>query len=149
MPAPAQRFFEPTFRESIANYVTVQCRLYRIRRVDIEDVVQDALTKILARIDMFRAEKGDFDTWSRRVALNVIRRYLRNAKRYGARFSEYYPNVHDYATSDPSPERCARRKQAQCALTNAAENLSSRQVDVLILHVIDDMTHGEVGRKGI
>jgi predicted DNA-binding protein (UPF0251 family) len=50
----------------------------------------------------------------------------------------------DHAAPEPSPEWCARRKQARCAITNAAENLPSRQVEVLVLHVVDDMSHGDI-----
>jgi predicted DNA-binding protein (UPF0251 family) len=50
----------------------------------------------------------------------------------------------DHAAPEPSPEWCARRKQARCAIANAAENLPSRQVEVLVLHVVDDMSHGDI-----
>jgi predicted DNA-binding protein (UPF0251 family) len=50
----------------------------------------------------------------------------------------------EHAAPEPSPERCARRKQAQYAIANAAENLPLRQVEVLVLHVVDDMSHGDI-----
>ena len=144
MPALAHRFQEPTFRESITSYVAVTCHRYRVRRVEVEDVVQEALTKIVTCIATFRPEKGEFDAWARGVALNVIRQHSRAAKRYSARFSEYHPNMDEHAAPEPSPEWCARRKQARCAIANAAENLPSRQVEVLVLHVVDDMSHGDI-----
>ena len=147
MPALAHRFEEPTFRESIANYVTVTCHRYRVRRVDVEDVVQEALTKIVARIATFRPEKGEFDAWARGVALNVIRRYLRRAKRHGARFSAYTSNADDYATHAPSPERCVQRKQAWCSISNAMGKLTAQQVNVLISFDVHDMSHKEIGTK--
>ena len=48
---------------------------------------------------------------------------------------------------EPSPERCARRKQAQCAITIAAEKLSSRQVEVITLHAVDDMSHRDIANE--
>jgi RNA polymerase sigma-70 factor (ECF subfamily) len=149
MPAPALRFevptFEPTFVESITNYITSTCRAYRVRREDVFDVVQEALTKIVASVGSFRSEKGDFDTWARGVALNVIRRHLRRAKRHGARFSAYPSNVDDYATHAPSPERCAQRKQAYHSISNALKNLTAQQASVVVLFDIDDLSHKEIG----
>ena len=145
MPALAHRLEEPTFRESIANYVTVTCHRYRVRRVDVEDVVQEALTKIVACIATFRPEKGEFDAWARGVALNAIRRHLRRAKRHGAHFSAYHSNVDDYATHTPSPERCAQRKQAQCSISNALKTLTAKQASVVVFFDIDDLSHKEIG----
>lgn len=149
MPAPSLRFeaptVEPLFVESLTSYVTLKCREYRMRREDIRDVVQEALTTIFASIRLFRPDKGDFDTWARGVALNVIRRHLRRAKRYGARFSEYHPNVHDYATHAPSPERCVQRKQARCSISNAMKILTAQQASVVVLFDIDDLSHKEIG----
>jgi RNA polymerase sigma factor (sigma-70 family) len=147
MLVPALRVKEPTFREGIANYVTAKCRPYRVPRVDVDDIKQEALAQIIAKVDTFQPEKSEFEQWARGIAWNVIREYLRKAKLYFALFTEYHPNVHDYATEAPSPERCARRKQAQCRITSAAQSLSSREVNVLILHVVNDMPHREVGHE--
>jgi RNA polymerase sigma factor (sigma-70 family) len=151
MPAPAQRFevptLEPTFLASITDYITATCRAYHVKRTDVVDVVQEVLTKIVANIGSFQPKKGDFDTWARGVALNVIRRHLRHAKRYGSRFSEYHPNVDDYATLAPSPERCTQRKQAQCAISNAMGKLTQQQVNVVVLFDIDDLPHMEIGNE--
>ncbi|HRI71143.1 MAG TPA: sigma-70 family RNA polymerase sigma factor, partial [Polyangium sp.] len=145
MPAPALRLQEPTFRDGIAKYVARTCRVYGIPDQDVEDLTQETLTNIVKRIGSFRPEDGEFDQWAKGVAVNVIRNYWRELKRYLNRFSGYYPNVDDYAASDPSPERCARRNQARCAIKNAAQGISSRQAQVLVLHAVHDMSHGEIG----
>jgi RNA polymerase sigma factor (sigma-70 family) len=149
MPTPALRFeaptFEPLFVESLTSYITLKCHEYRVRRENVSDVVQEALTTILASVRMFRPEKGDFDTWARGVARNVIRRHLRRAKRYGARFSSYPSNVDDYATHAPSPERCVQRKQAHHSISNALGKLTAKQASVVVLFDIDDLSHKEIG----
>ena len=145
MPAPALRLQEPTFRDGIAKYVARTCRVYGIPDQDVEDLTQETLTNIVKRIDSFRPDDGEFEQWAKGVAVNVIRNYWRELKRYLNRFSGYYPNVDDYAASDPSPERCARRNQARCAIKNAAQGISSRQAQVLVLHAVHDMSHGEIG----
>lgn len=148
MPAPSLRFeaptFEPLFVESLTSYVTLKCREYRVRREDVFDVAQEALTTIFASVRMYRPEKGDFDTWARGVARNVIRRHLRRAKRYGDHFSEYHPNVHDYPSHESSPERCAQRKQARSAISNALGKLTAQQTSVVISFDVDEMSHIEI-----
>jgi len=148
MPAPSLRFeaptFEPLFVESLKSYITLKCREYRMRREDIRDVVQEALTTIFASVRLFRPEKGDFDTWARGVARNVIRRHLRRAKRYGDHFSEYHPNVHDYPSHESSPERCVQRQQARISIANALGKLTAQQTSVVVSFDIDEMSHIEI-----
>ena len=148
MPAPSLRFeaptFEPLFVESLKSYITLKCREYRMRREDIRDVAQEALTTIFASVRLFRPEKGDFDTWARGVARNVIRRHLRRAKRHRARFSEYHPNVYNYPSHESSPERCAQRKQARNSIANALGKLTAQQTSVVISFDIDEMSHIEI-----
>jgi len=147
MPVPALRLKEPTFREGIANYVTAKCRRYRVPRVDVDDLTQEAMINIIARVSTFQPEKSEFEQWARGIAWNVIREYLRKAKLYFALFTEYHASVHDYPAQDPSPERCARRNQARCAIENAAKGVSSKRLQVLVLHALHDMSHGEIGRE--
>lgn len=148
MPAPSPRFeaptFEPLFVESLTSYVTLKCRAYRVRREDVFDVVQEALTTIFASVRMYRPEKGDFNTWARGVARNVIRRHLRRAKRYGDHFSEYHPNVYDYPSHESSPERCVQRKQARILISDAMGKLTAQQTSVVISFDIDEMSHIEI-----
>lgn len=151
MPAPTLRFegptFDPAFVQSITNYVVINACRYRVRRADVFDVAQDALARIVANVGSFQPEKGTFDTWARGVALNVIRRHSRDAKRYGDRFSEYYPNVHDYAAHEPSPERCAQRTQARESISNALNNLTTQQACVVVSFDVDDMPYAEIGKE--
>ena len=147
MPPPAHRVQERTFREGIASYVKVLCREGRVRRDNVEDLVQEALTQIVASIASFQPEMADLDTWGRGVARNVVRRYLRDAKRYAARFSEYHSNMDEHPVNAPSPERCVQRIEARCLLSSAAQSLSDRQVDILMLHAVDGLSHKEIGSK--
>lgn len=147
MPVPALRYEEPSFRDGLAKYVALTCRRYRVRAVDVDDLVQETLTNVVASIGSFRPENGEFDQWAKGVALNVIRRYKRDAKRYFDRFSECYPNVDDYATHEPSPERCTQKRQAQDALSIAMETLTARQANIVHFFVIHDMSHADIGNE--
>lgn len=130
--------------DDIVNYVTARCRPYRVTRVDVEDIVQEAWAEILASVATFRPEKGSFGQWARGVARNVIRRYLRNARRYAERFSEYHSDMDEHPAPEPSPERCA---QQQRAISCAAVTLSARQAEVLVFHAVDGMTHGDIAEE--
>ena len=147
MPALALRVKEPTFRDCIENYVAITCRRYHVRDQDVDDLVQETLTTIVTCIDSFRPEEGEFEQWAKGVALNVIRRYLRDAKRYLDHFSEYYPNVHDYPSHESSPERCAQRKQALSSISNALKNLTAQQASVVVSFELYDMSYAEIGEE--
>lgn len=145
MSVPALRVEEPTFREGIEHYVTTKCRLLHVPPFDAEDLAQEAMTNIVAKVSSFEPEKSDFEQWARGIAWNVIREYVRKAKLYFALFTEYHANVYNVASPEPSPERCARRNQARCAIENASQGISSRQAKVLVLHAVHDMSHEEIG----
>lgn len=147
MPAVALRVEEPSFQASIVNYAKDVCRRCRIPRADVDDLVQAVLTEILASNHSFRAEQGDFETWTRAVVWNVIRQHARNSKRHVEHFSAYPPNLEDHPAPDPSPELCARREQARCAVLEAAEDLSPLHVRVFVLHVVHELTHVEISNE--
>ncbi len=146
--ATALRLVEqPGFRAEIAKYVAAVCRQFSVKRQDVDDLVQEVLTQVVASIGKYQPEKGPLDKWARGVARNVIYRYLRDAKRFVARFSENHPNVNEYAAAGPSPEWCVRRLQARCQLSNATHGLTEQQWQVVMLHVVDDMSHAEIGKE--
>lgn len=147
MPALALRVEEPTFRNCIESYVENTCRQYRVRTQDVDDLVQETLTNIITSIDSFRPEDGEFEPWAKGVALNVIRRYMRDAKRYFDRFSEYYPNVHDYPSHECSPELCAQRKQARSSISSGLQNLTAKQVFVVVSFDVYDASYADIGEE--
>jgi len=147
MLAPALQVQELTYRQGITTYVEAICRQSRVKRANVEDLVQEALTQILVSVASYQAEKGDIEKWGRGVARNVVRRHLRDAKRHAARFSEYDPNMDEHAAREPSPEQCMQRNQVRCRLSNAADGLTEQQTEILMLHVVDDLSHREIGTE--
>jgi RNA polymerase sigma factor (sigma-70 family) len=146
-PAPALRLEEPTFCESLANYVAAMSPQFGIRRADVKDIAQDVLLNVVASFKTYQPEKGEFDKWARGVALNVIRKHARGARRDAAMFCEYHPNAEHYATLEHSPEYCARKTEARRAISNAAEPLSTLKAQILVLHVVDGMTHKDIANE--
>ncbi len=147
MPATAPRLDALVHREGIEKYVAEVCLRCHVNRVDVEDVVQEVLTEILAGKDSFQPEKGEFDKWMHAIAWNVVRQHARKSKRYRQRFAAYCGSVEEHPAFDSSPERCAQRKQVRDSITHAAQDLSDREVDVIVLHVVDELTHVEIGRE--
>jgi len=115
-----------------------------VNRSDVNDIVQEAWAEILTSIGSFRPEKGTFNQWACGVAHHVTCRYIRDAKRYAERFSEYHPNVDEHASPEPTPERCVQLKQTSCRLSSAAQGLKDRPAKVLMLHALDDRSHKEI-----
>ncbi len=146
-PASALRLDEPTYCESITNYVAAMCPRFGIRRADIKYIGQEVLLNIVASFKTYQLEKGEFDKWARGVALNVIRNHARGARRDVTMFCEYHPNVEHYATLEHSPEYCARKTEARRAISNAAEPLSTLKAQILVLHVVDGMTHKDIANE--
>ena len=144
---PALRVHERTFRESIETFVRATCRKYCVKRANVEDIVQEAFAQIIASIASFQPEKGEFDKWGRGVARNVILRHLRDAKRYAENFSEYHSNMDEHPAPAPSPERCVQRLQARWRLSSAADDISEKQAEILMLHAVDGLSHKEIGSE--
>ena len=141
VPPPQQR----NFVTNIKSYVKRVCCCWGISGPDVEDLVQQSLLEICASVPTFESDKAEFETWARGVTRNVIRHYLRDRKRHLERFPHWDVDIEDFASPHPSPERCAQRAQARCAIVNAAEKGKSKQVQVVALHVIDGMSHKEIG----
>jgi len=144
---PTLRVHERTFRESIETFVRATCCKYRVKRANVEDIEQEAFAQIMASIASFQPEKGEFDKWSRGVARNVILRHLRDAKRYSENFSEYHSNMDEHPAPAPSPERCVQRLQARWRLSSAADGLSEKQAEILMLHAVDGLSHKDIGSE--
>lgn len=134
-------------RDDIVKYVTVLCQLWKVSFEHVDDIVQEAWAEILASVDSYQPDKGTLNQWACGVARNVTLQHIRNAQQYAEHFSEYHPNVDDHASSEPSPERCMQLKQAHCTLSKALEKLSPQQTKVLIFHVVNKLSHSEIGEK--
>jgi hypothetical protein len=67
MPATALQVDESTFHAYIEKYAVDLCRRWRIPRGEVDDVVQEVWTEILASLASFRPD-GDFSNWTRGIA---------------------------------------------------------------------------------
>jgi RNA polymerase sigma-70 factor (ECF subfamily) len=147
MPATALRVDESSFRACIEKYAKDLCRRWHIPRGDVDDLVQEVLTEILASLGSFSSDKGNFVNWTRGIAWKVIRRYGRDSQRHAKRFAEYPSGIDEFPAPDPSAEQCLQREQARRTVSKAVENLPAREAEVLLLHAVNGMVHRDIGQK--
>ncbi len=119
-----------------------------------EDIVQDAIVRVLHHLDSFRGESR-FTTWAGKFAVHAAAAELRRAR---------WRNVSLDATPDDSdagdlgqfltepnqvsPDRRAAQDQAWRAVQDAlAEDLTARQREALVAIVVDGRPVAEVARK--
>ena len=133
--------------DDIVKYATCLCYRYHVRPPDSDDLVQEALTAIVASGDTYQPEKGPFDKWARGVTRNIIYGYLRRTDQFLALFSQYHPNAEECAAAGPTPETSLQQMQAQYRISSAVDNLSDQQFQVLTLRAVDGKSHREIAEE--
>lgn len=123
-----------------------------LRESDLEDFAQDALLKILARLDSFRGESR-FTTWAHKIAVRVAftelrRRRWRDVSLDGLRESKGIDFIPDNV-GDPAigPEQQAMRRIILSTLRRLIqEELTERQRQAMTA-VLNGMPLEEVARR--
>lgn len=133
--------------DDLVKYATCLCCRYHVRPPDSDDLVQEALTAIVASGDTYQPEKGPFDKWARGVTRNIIYGYLRRTDQFLALFSQYHPNAEECAAAGPTPEASLQQRQAQYRISSAVDNLSDQQFQVLTLRAVDGKSHREIAAE--
>jgi RNA polymerase sigma factor (sigma-70 family) len=119
----------------------------------VEDFVQDALTRILARLDTFRGESA-FTTWAHkitvRIALTELRRmYWRDVSLEQLTQIEEKETTPSFLSDPaPNPEQVALRHSMLATLERIIlEELTEKQRTVMMAARIQDMPLEEVARR--
>ena len=115
------------------------CCRYVKDKMEAEDVLVTAFTKILERIDQFKGE-GSFEGWIRRVMVNESLSYLRRNK------NMYVETDIEAADHEPNYERLESQLEAQDLLKLISELPSGYRV-VFNLYAIDGYSHKEIGEQ--
>jgi RNA polymerase sigma-70 factor (ECF subfamily) len=119
-----------------ALYQRHRVRLYTMavrltgNRSDAEDIVQETFVKAWRSLSAFRGE-ASFGTWLYRIALNLCRDLHRRRR-------PTEPEA-EVATPPVSTDGIARRRLAQ-----ALSELSHGYREVLVLHDVMELNHGEI-----
>jgi RNA polymerase sigma-70 factor (ECF subfamily) len=128
-------------------------RLYRaayavLRDADeADDIAQLALIKTLAQPFLFLG-RGSVSGWMTRIAVNLARNRLRDARRRKEIMEQALPDEKSArgaeASAAPDPERMALDNDAREKLLEVVMRLPDRQRDVMLLHVVAQLDFAEV-----
>ncbi len=115
------------------------CCRYIKEKMEAEDVLIIAFTKILDRIDQFKGE-GSFEGWMKRIVVNESLTYLRRNK------NMYLEMDIEAADREPDFEKLDSHLQAE-DLIKMIEALPSGYRIVFNLYAIDGYSHKEIGEQ--
>ena len=114
------------------------CR-YVKDKMEAEDVLLTAFTKILGRIDQYKNE-GSFEGWIRKVMVNESLSYLRKNK------SMYVETDIEAVDKEPNYEKLENHLEAQDLLKLISELPSGYRI-VFNMFAIDGYSHKEIGEQ--
>ncbi len=118
------------------------CCRYVKDRMEAEDVMVTAFTKIFERISQYKGE-GSFEGWIRRVMVNESLTYLRKNK------NMYLETDIEEATREPDYQQLENQLEAD-DLLKLIEELPTGYRMVFNLYAIDGYSHQEIaGQLGI
>jgi RNA polymerase sigma-70 factor (ECF subfamily) len=123
-------------------------RFYRVAlgitalAADAEDAAQDAVMRLIERLGSFDPAKGDFSSWSYRLAANVAFDLVRSRAR---RAAEQLPGDAPAARADDPPSRAADGEMAALVLGEIA-SLPEQQRAVITLRDGEGLDTDEVAR---
>jgi RNA polymerase sigma-70 factor (ECF subfamily) len=119
----------------------------------VEDFVQDALLRILDKLDTFRGE-SQFTTWAQKIAVRVAFTELRRQRWKDISIEELLPEDSSDFTplvlSDPSPDPEKRANQtmlAEMIQSMIEEELTDRQRTAMMAIMADGMPLEEVADR--
>jgi RNA polymerase sigma factor (sigma-70 family) len=122
--------------ERYAGKLYALCCRYIKEKMEAEDVLIIAFTKILDRIDQYKGE-GSFEGWMKRVVVNESLTYLRRNK------NMYLEMDIEAADREPDFEKLESHLQAE-DLLKMIETLPSGYRIVFNLYAIDGYSHKEI-----
>jgi RNA polymerase sigma-70 factor (ECF subfamily) len=121
----------------------------------VDDFAQDALVRILDKIDTFRGESR-FTTWAQKIAVRVAFSELRRQRWKDISLQDLMP-VDDGASdftpmvlSDPGPtpeQRTAQQAMVDIVMRLIKEELTNRQREVIMAVMVGGMPLEEVARR--
>lgn len=121
----------------------------------VEDFVQDALLRILDKLDTFRSE-SQFTTWAQKIAVRVAFSELRRQRWKDISLNDLLPADQDAGDftpavlSDPGPnpeEQSTQHAMADLVQRLIMEELTDRQREVMLAVIIGGMPLDEVARR--
>lgn len=105
-----------------------------------EDLVQDVFLKVVARIDTFDDELGNFSGWIWQVARNSLIDYYRDKKEVAfADMPEGFEDMH-------KAKDITHVKMAAKEILDMVKNFKEDEQEVFTLHYISDLSYKEMSK---
>ena len=121
----------------------------------VEDFAQDALLRILDKLDTFRGESR-FTTWAQKIAVRVAFSEMRRQRWKDISLQDLMPADEDYGDftpavlSDPGPnpeQRTTQQAMLDMVMRLLTEELTERQREVMMAVMVGGMPLEEVARR--
>ncbi len=126
------------YEQYSSKFYTLCCR-YVKDKMEAEDVLITAFTKILDKIDQYTGE-GNFEGWMRRVMVNEALSYLRKHK------NMYLETTIEAANYEPDYNKLENQLEAD-DLMKLIETLPSGYKIVFNMYAIDGYSHKEIAEQ--
>jgi RNA polymerase sigma-70 factor (ECF subfamily) len=121
----------------------------------VEDFAQDALVRILDKLDTFRGESR-FTTWAQKIAVRVAYSELRRQRWKDISLQDLMPADEDYGDftpailSDPGPtpeQKTTQQAMIDTVMRLITDELTDRQREVIMAVMVGGMPLEEVARR--
>ncbi len=134
----SQTAFEQLYKRYKTNLFVV-CLRYAKDRSTAEDYLQDTFVKVYKNIEQFDPEKGLFEFWARRIAINVCLEDIRSKKLYTLSISR--AEHMEFNESDALSQMSTRE------LLDMIKTMPVGYRTVFNLYVIDGFSHKEIAER--
>lgn len=103
-----------------------------------EDLTQDVFMKILAKIETFDEEKGNFPGWAWQIARNTLVDYFREKKTIA--FTDIGEGINDIVSDDGDGDK----KRDVRGIMDAVRQMSEEEQELFALRYISDVSYREM-----
>lgn len=154
--AHAALFNSARFKEA-----TKYCRGYLghlgFSKQEVDEIASDAMFKILTKIDKYDPERS-LKNWMTQVYVNTARDFARSSQRNPTCSYDNVPvsdvagagdhqTAFDPISTEASPYELMEEKASQETIRRIVTAVASRQADVFLAHVVDDLSRNELATK--
>ncbi len=134
-----ERAAQKAIYEQMAGKMFSLCCRYIKGRMEAEDVLVTAFTKVFDRVDQFKGE-GSFEGWVRKIIVNEALSYLRKNK------SMYLETDLEAADREPDLDHLGSQLEAEDLLKLVAELPPGYKI-VFNMYAIDGYAHKEIAEE--
>lgn len=141
----ANKFWEKVYSKNASMMLGV-CRMYIANNEIAEDIMQDSFIRAIEKFDTYK-NKGCFEGWLRKIAVNCSLMYLRQKKYESKQFGKMEKEIESDTQSNVSENIIAMADFSTADLTDAIDMLPEHHKLVFNLYVIDNYSHSQIAQE--